>query len=70
MLPLGSELWLAYYDQLNNRFVPKCAGTISRIVGDRYFAGGAWHRPGFPHWGSEAEALKWCEGRPEIPAIK
>ena len=70
-LPLGSELWLLFFDPEKNAYAPKCVGTISRVLADRYFAGGKWHQPGHPHWGSEADALSWVEKHPfSAPTIK
>ena len=73
LLPLGSELWLAFYEAKTGAYVPKCVGTISKIIGDRYFAGGKWHQPAYPHFGTEAEARAWIASRgggPGVPTVK
>jgi hypothetical protein len=71
VLPLGSELWLLYFDAQSNNYVPKCVGTISRIVGDRYFAGGGWTIATGQQWGSEEAAREWIARHPfSAPSIK
>jgi hypothetical protein len=71
VLPIGSELWLLYFDAPGNRYVARYEGTISRVLADRYFAGGKWHQPGHPHFSSDAEAKAWIEKHPfSAPSIK
>jgi hypothetical protein len=70
-LSLGSELWFQRYKAETNTFVPHFAGKVTALRGSYAFAGGKWHLVAYPHWTSEEEARKACDGRgPVMPSIK
>lgn len=58
VLPVGSELWLLYFDQVENRYTTKSLGKITGYERGRgyYVKGHGWVVTGFPHFGSKAEA--------------
>jgi len=71
VLPLGSELWLLYFDATSNGYAPKCVGTVTRTQGSRVLAGNRWHELKYPYFTSKAAADAYVAEHPfSAPSIK
>lgn len=71
MLPLGSELWLLFFDATSNRYAPRCMGKVTRAQGSRVLAGNRWHDLAYPYFTSKAAADAYVADHPfNAPTIK
>lgn len=70
---LGSELWRIFYSAPKNIFTVGRIGKVTRIFGNKVFAGGRWHDSGGRASGfmTKVEAQAWCAAHsPAAPAGK
>jgi hypothetical protein len=62
-LSLGSELWRIFYSAPKNIFTAGRVGRVTRIIGDKVFAGGRWHDCSGSGLMTKGEAQAWCAAR-------
>jgi len=65
-LPIGSPVYLRYFDPRTGNYTPKHVGTLERVDGHRWLVSGRWRDvPNPAHaWGSEEEGRAYIEKHP------